>query len=659
MPRGGGVSAQDLANETPMFLQGATQKAVRWLVDNLGIVDRLRGLNSMATDVLNTARNIVEHNPLPQEEQKEQLVMMNEEDLKNIIKQDLILHNESTDTNVQLNTRMRELDNIQKANQERDELIALQELMGKMEVLNRDDNTYLHDIVKESELKAAKINWSKMSREQIRAKQRELAEAGYYDFTEIPQNLNDTQIRQLQEKLVKLGYLDNSNGKAIDGKIGKNTRKGYKDYMIDKEADGLLGKSTRQAEQKYYASINSGINIQKNVDAHDTKHCAQWVNKAVNTGAYGGAEKYGVVGNAWHMLKNIEKAGGTIIYNAYDNMGGKPKSVAEVVNKSWQAVSDPNKKFTDYSSLKVGDVVGLFMPDSKYAQEALDTGTTYNTHVGVVTGFSADGMPIIEDNINKRKRSHRADDSLMRITVVARPAYQSMLNEIKPVTTKSKYAVSGDNDGYQYDNEDVRTYADSMASIAKEISSIYNNADIDDVQKIALGILGKETQFGKSSSKNSKFTKFKTEVSRYIQSEENTSSDFSRFKLGTLNAQQRDYLEIHSIDDLDNPEKAGRAAIFVLARNYDYFARLSEKYPNIGLTKEDIHNLTILSYNQGMGKLYTIGFDENGNYAPWELETIRRLAKEGTDDGNEGYIKGVNRIIANRISEKSNNNKDS
>lgn len=43
-----------------------------------------------------------------------------------------------------------------------------------------------------------------------------------------------------------------------------------------------------------------------------------------------------------------------------------------------------------------------------------------------------------------------------------------------------------------------------------------------------------------------------------------------------------------------------------MAKNYDYFDRYAKKHPELGITDDEKLNLTILAYNQGMGKLYEL-----------------------------------------------------
>jgi hypothetical protein len=98
-----------------------------------------------------------------------------------------------------------------------------------------------------------------------------------------------------------------------------------------------------------------------------------------------------------------------------------------------------------------------------------------------------------------------------------------------------------------------------------------------------------------------------------------------KFKLSSLTPGEREMLGIDSPEDLNNPTMLSKAVTYYLAKNYTYFQNLSKKYPELGLTEEDIVNLTTISYNQGMDNLKSIGF-KNGKIAPEEIRAIRDSA---------------------------------
>ena len=64
----------------------------------------------------------------------------------------------------------------------------------------------------------------------------------------------------------------------------------------------------------------------------------------------------------------------------------------------------------------------------------------------------------------------------------------------------------------------------------------------------------------------------------------------------------------------------------ILAKNYDYFNRLAIQNPDLELSKEDIENATIYSYNIGLGNLASLGFDTEGKYDKSELDYFRKIS---------------------------------
>lgn len=265
---------------------------------------------------------------------------------------------------------------------------------------------------------------------------------------------------------------------------------------------------------------------------------------------------------------------------------------------------------------------------------AMNEGSTYNTHVGVVTGIDKDGMPIIEHNIHKSHHKDRANHltgsktGSPRIATVTRPAYSSMnVYTMNTGQSASPYTAEGDNPLF-------KEYANSVAGAKKEVGKLFPNADMDEVEQTVLAVQGRETNF--MNTRGSTLTgmgKVKQKARGFYRDvvkgtdPEDVSSDLSKMKLSTFSPNERQLLGLEKPSDLNNPELAGRAATYLMAKNYDYFKRLAKEYPELGLTKDDLRYLTELSYNQGMGKLKSIGFDDKGNLKLSEIEQIRQMAK--------------------------------
>ncbi len=116
----------------------------------------------------------------------------------------------------------------------------------------------------------------------------------------------------------------------------------------------------------------------------------------------GMADAAGVTGNAWLMLGNIKKKGGAQLYNIYEDPRMKAAKDVNTVTRLTKQLIKENP--FNYHSLQIGDIVGLFNPNSSWKPTAFKNGTTYNTHVGICVGFDKDGMPIIQHNFHNRTR---------------------------------------------------------------------------------------------------------------------------------------------------------------------------------------------------------------------------------------------------------------
>lgn len=523
---------------------------------------------------------------------------------------------------------------------------------NRYKVLDRNAKQYLRQkasevaSLMEREIKQKAIdNLKSMDKNSIKEIQTKLAEAGGFDKS--LEGISKSKTKELQSLLVRKGYLDNrknSDGRYIevDGIVGEKTISAYNRYNRDKNIDGIVGPRTINAYLKYN---NIGqTNYDRNVTTQGIDGCAQWVTKKYEDAVGMYSKQNGVTLNAWQMPQNIVNHGGQMIYNIYDDSFNNVKDISTLKNKTEQALK---KNPIDYSLLQVGDVVGIYLPSSNMHTTALKEGTTKNTHIGIVTKFDKDGMPIIEHNIHTSHRVDRADKltgSLFgkaQIATVARPKMVGKsIQEIPFESKPSRFELSD-----EYKNENMTRFMDSMEGAAPIISTLFPQADINEVMKAAIGVQKRETNFMTnrvsdqidnmswyeylnplSPYYNNKVRK----VARYLsgKNEETQSSNMSKFKLSSLNMDERKLLGINSVEDLENPEKAGIASLFTLAKNYDYFKRLQKTYPDLGITNNDILSLTILSYNQGMSKLWDIGFDrKTGKAAPEELQSIRNMSK--------------------------------
>lgn len=518
---------------------------------------------------------------------------------------------------------------------------------NKYEVLSRDTNSYFLNQIskidyKEKSKKKYIESVKKMDKSQIKLLQKDLANAGYYDID--LSNYSRTSIKNIQSKLIKNGYLSDAKRQdgsyiELDGIAGSKTQDAFNRYNRDKNIDGIVGRKTTIG---LLASKFGDSKWNTNVSTYNIDGCAEWVTKKYENAVGNISKQAGVTLNAWQMPKNIIQHGGTEIYNIYNSPEfNNIKSVNELKNKTENAIKNNP---IDYSKLSVGDIVGIYMPSSNMHTVALKEGTTKNTHVGIITGFDDDGMPIVEHNIHSSHRKDRADSltgSLFGkaiITVASRPKYNgTLVSEYPFESSPSRFKISD-----EFNNQHISKFADGMEGASEVIQKIFptiTDEDMDTLLKIGIAVQKRETNFmnNRESDVNEKdiLSKIKNEyikpVARYIlgRNDETKSSNMAKYKLSTLNANERKFLGINSTEDLEDEYKAGIASLFTLSKNFDYFKRLQSTYPNLGITDDDIDNLTILSYNQGMNKLYHIGFDnKTGKSAPEELYSIRDMSEE-------------------------------
>lgn len=521
--------------------------------------------------------------------------------------------------------------------------IEIDRSVGTVSIPQRDSSAYFLAQTERLRDELDRFDAKGKTKSEIRSVQQELADSGFYSM-QLSGKSKD-EIRAIQTKLINRGLL--SNEKTADGSY--------------KEADGIAGKKTNAAWNKYnvdgvwgarsdeaYISrnrTNSGnkSNWQNDFSAKGIDGCAKWVTRKYESVLGAASKSNGVVGDAWTMPKNIVNAGGEMLYNLYDTGFDGVTSVKDLKERTAAGLKS---RPIDYSILKPGDVVGIFYPPSTHHSDVLKDGTTYNTHVGIVTGFDKDGMPLVEHNINEHALKDRADKisgGIGKITTASRPKHSSV--EAYPFKIgESEYEVKlpewSEARSTPEKKKKLQTYMDAMQGASEAIGSIYKNADMDAVQRIAVAVLGRETDYMQNteSSRTGKDAlkvrgeKVLRKIAMGDERPDTKSSDLTKFKLSTLTPDERAWLGISDASQLEDPANAGRAALLTLAKNYDYFVRYANENPQLGLTKQDIEDLTALSYNQGMRRLSSFGTEQIGDnryVAPSKIQQLRELAESG------------------------------
>lgn len=566
---------------------------------------------------------------------------------------------------------------------------------GKYKVLDdpaeqtfiRKANEIIDEDKRSTTKKQAQGQLRAMSKDQLMEQQRKLADLGFYDVplstgrSNIGSEVQDILIRKgyldrsekdgivgrdtttaLQEMLVDEGYLPETteNGRTnIDGILGKRSQEAFKEFYRDYNVDGKLGGRTERAYIEYLGTSSNPFD--KEVDAKGmVDQCAAWVSKKYDR-TVGKTKQNGVYGNAWNMLKNIEDAGGQMIFNLYDAPEFEDITTPRQLNQRTQEALGNHS--LDFSQLAPGDIVGIYIPSSPHMKDTIEGGTTYNTHVGMVVDIE-DGVPVVEHNILGKVRRERIDKltgalrGKPQVTVAARPKHSVAVADVLPFDTSIKsslkmevpvYDKNGNDTGRKREisNPQFNEYKDALASSKKMFKDIYPDVDSDFIEKAAISILGRETYF--MEHKQSDYRKIDGNpggVGSFLSAwlrragyrvkkvhPEKQSRDLTKMKFSSVPDMFRKAIGLETPEQLDNdPTVAGRAAYAILARNYDYFQRLAKEYPELGLTKTDIENATIQSYNTGMksGMGYSLGFNkETGQLDMSEIELLRRRGTEG------------------------------
>ena len=457
-----------------------------------------------------------------------------------------------------------------------------------------------------------------------------LSKRGYLKSNEIDSNMGPKTITALQQMLVDKGYLNEFNERGetnIDGLLGPKTREAYKKFNRDINIDGIAGEKTINI---YKDIINNDYS--KEVSAQGMQdQCAAWVSKKYDA-VTNTSKQDGVYGNAWTMIKNIEDSGGKILFNIYNNPEFDNVKNAQDIKKAVEI----NRGKIDYSNLLSGDIVAIHNPSSSHYSDVLKEGTTYNTHVGIVVGFDQDNTPIIEHNVLGKVHKERITN--LTGSVIGKPVVTAAVRpkqsgiSVEPLdfdsNIHSKYYIEGKD---TYNNKLMKEYMDSLAQTKDVYKNIFEDVDLDFIEKAAIGILKRETNFmsNKPSDNKYKLNFIARNLYHKISDtpEEVISQDLTKTKFTSLSKNYRDAIGLTSPEQLStDPTIAGRAVMTILAKNYDYFKRLAEQNPDLELSKEDIENATIYSYNVGLGNLASLGFDKEGRYDKSELDYFREIS---------------------------------
>ena len=316
------------------------------------------------------------------------------------------------------------------------------------------------------------------------------------------------------------------------------------------------------------------------------------------------------------MKENLEKSGGTIKYNIYDEPElKKASSIKELLRASKQV---KNRSKAPKEIFKVGDVVGLVNYASDMHKEALKETPkgTKNTHVGVVTGLK-NGVPIISHNIHG-KVYHEPYNKLT-IGWVGQP---------KSAST-AKYIP-------QQKQERTNDVVHNL-SVNMEIP-----VDTAQVRKDIEGIYNLESATGKQmpTSKEREHSKNLRRLLGLPHEDKNISRGYAKFKMANLSLDEQKFLGV-TPESLDTREGSDKVTAYLYLKNLERLRKHAEANPELNLTENDLRNAAILAHNQGTSILLNLGYNNPYKTPQQEVEKLRELETAQIQDVSSTKFKYV------------------
>ena len=544
-------------------------------------------------------------------------------------------------------------------------------------------------------------------------------------------NLKDKkEISEIQSNLIQKGYDLGEYG--VDGIAGSKTKTAYANNMLDSnldlssidryykkysdknadvvsniqkklvdnnllkqsEIDGKFGPKTKSALEVYNNKGNEDLkgNLFESLpnELSETRCaaglCTMYEANSIDTQALGIKYK-----NAWDMLENMKKKGNSsVVYNIYDDERFKNISSDSDLKNTTKQIKKEN--VTNKSMYEIGDVVGLYWDGSDHHAETLNS-TTHNTHVGFVSNIK-NGIPIISHNVNG-KVLHQPYSKLTT-TWISRPDDSALetASQVKELKfDDSDYKNFNENTDYIIDNYEVkkeRPLTDNektkVNNVAKRVfyssdkikKTLDSELSSDWLRGAVLGITGVESGVGLNTDVG---TLREIGYTLKGKSEESKSKGVGKIKYNSIDPFAKNYFNIKSPEDLNNPDKNVDLITYMLIKSYEIFKDYSEQFPELNLNEEDLKNMAILAHNQGVsGLLYTGRSKKPQNEAVMyseEVDNLRHLyqgkikdvtstnynhfgalgkaAYDRLEDGDETYISKVNRYANEVVNNKPQN----
>ena len=462
---------------------------------------------------------------------------------------------------------------------------------------------------------------------------------------------NKEEVMQIQNQLIDLGFLPDKelNGKNnLDGKFGPRTK------------EALLEYNTTLNEEDSSALIFDSIPSTLEDPRCASGMCAILEKNNVQTEALGIKYK-----DAWDILENMKiSKNSEVLFNIYDepefanvNQNTSVEELKNITNKVKQ------RKQTNKSDYKVGDIIGIYWPGSDKHNQTLNS-KTFNTHTGFVSDIDEKGNPIITHNVNGKVKQQpytqlqtswiaRPNENIKLNTIYDVAGIENISNDLGPILNlENKWGAKiSDNRGNQIQNILKRaTYnADKIPQI---LNSSVNN---EWLKHATFAITGVESGIGKDdvTPRTLEEAGFNSGIKQLAYKykgtkPEDVSLGIGKIKYSTLDGFEKEYFNIDSYKDLADDNKSTDLVSYRLTKNYEIFKDYAKQYPELGLSEEDIRNMSILAHNQGNSKLLKIGKNATSFLLPAEQVKELRKLYEGTindvSSTNYKYIPGGEKI---------------
>ena len=569
-------------------------------------------------------------------------------------------------------------------------------------------------------------NRDKKTKQTVQEETKKTLDAFYNQFRKIDYDkVSEDQVTAMQTTLVDAGYnlgKYGPNGDGIDGKFGNKTRLAYLDYMESK------------------LNTNSGaltFDPAGRETSCDETGCAEYVtNEFMNEGYDVNSMQVG--GDAWTMYDQmITKGNGTSVFNIFN--GDEFNNVTSTSDAKKKSINAYRNNKPTKNQFKEGDVIGLVYEHSSNWDNAYEAqvdgnhfygdkikNNTYNSHVGFVSGFNENGEPIISHNVNgKVYNDVYTNIHGGGVAWIARPNAEGQTGDRR--YNYEENTTEHDNTEHLdwLGTKNETTYSPEVREIQNNsINFIKNNVPIildeleipingDDgevwFQEAIIGIGMVETSLGNSipdvpEAQNKRRVKqavdlgintltgdksiptrigdiFTGDFTDVTTDPNDISSGITKTKLNKVGNGTKSYYNIGAQNISTDHNKALAVTIDNFARNYHILTDYASKNPQLELTEQDIRNMTILSHNRGLLSKNSAGGGTGANFGQRndmtiaeQIESLRTLYegsmsdmsstnyrflpefigkplydKEFGEDGSETYVSKVNRFINRQV----------